>query len=138
MEDLQSRLPMLLYATLDAIMPAIRRHLARYGLTEQQWRVLSVLWAEDRRCQNDIADKSLIPKQSLVGVIDRLESLDLLYRTPSETDRRKSQICLTSKGKALERYINPGIDALFQEMEARLAEEEWQELRRMLGRVAQR
>jgi len=37
-------LPMLLNYTLDGIMPAYRTLFAQFDLTEQQWRILRVLW----------------------------------------------------------------------------------------------
>ena len=40
-------LPMQLYRTLDAIMPEYRNLFAKNNLTEQQWRILRVLWADN-------------------------------------------------------------------------------------------
>jgi DNA-binding MarR family transcriptional regulator len=40
-------LPMMLYRTLDTVMPRFRSIFNEFGLTEQQWRVLRVLWETD-------------------------------------------------------------------------------------------
>jgi DNA-binding MarR family transcriptional regulator len=47
MEEFSRSLPMLLYRTLDAVMPRFRRIFNEFGLTEQQWRVLRVLWQHE-------------------------------------------------------------------------------------------
>jgi len=47
MPHFHQTLPMMLNLTLDAVMPLYRELFARYDLTEQQWRILRVLWTND-------------------------------------------------------------------------------------------
>jgi DNA-binding MarR family transcriptional regulator len=83
-------LPMMLYRTLDTVMPRFRRIFSDFGITEQQWRVLRVLWEHDAVTINRLAELTLIPAPSLVGVVDRLERNELVIRQRSQADRRKS------------------------------------------------
>ena len=66
-------LPMILNRALDAIMPPYRDLFSRYDLTEQQWRVLRVVWSSDKYKSVDLASHTLLATASLVGILDRLE-----------------------------------------------------------------
>ena len=87
--DFSQSLPMMLYRTLDAVMPRFRRIFNQFGLTEQQWRVLRVLIDEPELVVRDLAALTLIPPPSLVGVLDRLEKNGLVRRRRSDRDRRR-------------------------------------------------
>ena len=100
-EQFNRSLPMMLYRTLDAVMPRFRKIFNEFGLTEQQWRVLRVLWEQEAVTLNRLADHTLIPAPSLVGVVDRLERDELVTRQRSEVDQRKVNVVLTSQGAAL-------------------------------------
>ena len=71
-QSFSGSLPMMLYRALDVVMPRFRRIFNEFGLTEQQWRVLRVLWETEEIAFRELSDITLIPAPSLVGVIDRL------------------------------------------------------------------
>ena len=54
-EQFSHSLPMALYRTLDAVMPRFRKIFNEFGLTEQQWRVLRVLWDQQAVTLNRLA-----------------------------------------------------------------------------------
>ena len=93
---------MMLYRTLDSIMPSFRQIFLEFGITEQQWRVLRVLWENNGCNLQSLAQATLISSPSLVGVVDRLERVDLVERRRSEIDRRVVNIFVTNQGEALE------------------------------------
>ena len=64
---------MIMHDVLDKIMPAYRQLFTRFGVTEQQWRVLRVLWEAGSLSSIEISRKTLLPQNSLVGVLERLE-----------------------------------------------------------------
>lgn len=136
MRSFDQSLPMLCYRVLASILPPFRRIFSHYGITEQQWRILRILWQEDGISQNDIAQRSLLPKQSLVGIIDRLQDLGLLVRKQSATDRRKSAIFLTAKAREIEAEITPQVNKIYRELEKQLSPQQWSELRKMLTHIA--
>ena len=71
MNDFQRSLPMMLYRTLDCVLPAFRQIYQEFGITEQQWRVLRVLWETDSQSLLALAEATLISSPSLVGIVDR-------------------------------------------------------------------
>lgn len=129
-------LPMMLYRALDAVMPRFRRIFNEFGLTEQQWRVLRVLWEHEQIAFSALAEQTLIPPPSLVGVIDRLERQALVARRRSETDRRNVFVASTGAGKALHQRVRPRVDAAYAELRSSISEAEWQQLLLSLERIA--
>lgn len=124
-EQFNRSLPMVLYRTLDAVMPRFRKIFNEFGLTEQQWRVLRVLWEREAETLNRLAALTLIPAPSLVGIVDRLERDQLVIRQRSQADRRKVNIVLTSPGAALEDEIMPQVAAAYAELKCSVDSETW-------------
>lgn len=118
-------LPMMLNLTLDAAMPVYRELFARYDLTEQQWRILRVLWTTDDIRSADLSDRTLLPKPSLVGILDRLEAKVLVQRVRSTTDRRNVTIATTAKGRALAQEVLPQANAIHEHIQALVSPSEW-------------
>ncbi len=56
---------MMLHGVLDKIMPAYRQLFTRFGVTEQQWRVLRVLWNQARYQVSRLAAKPCLPRTAL-------------------------------------------------------------------------
>ena len=138
MKPFETSLPMMLYRTLDAIMPGFRAIFARFGLTEQQWRVLRVLWETDCTPLLTLAEATLIPAPSLVGVVDRLERDGLVKRRRSESDRRVVRVCLTVPGQALKTRVTPLVDAAYADLEGTVSGVEWTALLTTLGAITDR
>lgn len=129
-------LPMLLNRTLDAVMPAFRELFAQYDLTEPQWRILRVLWDEPKMTSAHLAERTLIPFSSLVGVLDRLERKELVARIRSTTDRRVVHVVATSKGRALEKDMMPAVDAINARLHGAVSPTEWAAMETILNRIA--
>ncbi len=136
MEEFSRSLPMLLYRTLDAVMPRFRRIFNEFGLTEQQWRVLRVLWQHERIALGELADLTLIPPPSLVGVVDRLTRNGLADRARSDADRRNVFVYATGKGKALESEVRPRVDKAYAELRHSVDAGTWKSLIASLEQVS--
>jgi homoprotocatechuate degradation regulator HpaR len=119
-------LPMMLYRTLDVVMPRFRKIFSEFGITEQQWRVLRVLWELDAVTINRLAELTLIPPPSLVGVVDRLERDELVIRQRSQSDRRKVNVVLIAKGVELEDQVMPRVGAAYADLKRSVDSEIWQ------------
>lgn len=72
----------------------LRKHV---GVTLSQWRVVVTLVMYPGITQKEIAGKVGIESATLVPVIDKMESDNLLVRKPDTTDRRVNRIYLTSQ-----------------------------------------
>lgn len=121
-------LPMLLYAAIDVVMPRFRRIFKEAGITEQQWRVLRVLWDIEEISHSDLAGLTLIPAPSLIGVVDRLAAMQLVVRRRSSLDRRVVYISSTEQGRDLREQILPAVQQSYFELKASLDEETWRHL----------
>jgi len=118
-------LPMMLYRTLDTIIPRYRAVFKKHDISEQQWRILRVLWENEKCTTAELASKALLPSPSLVGIIDRMTSKGLVARDRSEEDRRVVRIGLTAKGRSLEAELKPQIDRVYEEMVSQCDGADW-------------
>src|ERR1700751_4202156 len=75
---------------------------AGINLTIEQWSVLYHLWKEDGRSQQDLCNATFRDKPSITRLIDNLEKLKLVKRTPSKEDRRINLIYLTKEALQLQ------------------------------------
>jgi homoprotocatechuate degradation regulator HpaR len=121
-------LPMLLYAALDAVMPRFRLIFKEFGLTEQQWRVLRVLWDIAEISHSELAAATLISAPSLVGVLDRLQSMELVVRRRSAIDRRVIYIATSPQGRELRDQIMPAVQQSYFELRDSIDDDVWRSL----------
>lgn len=135
-QEFSRSLPMMLYRALDTVMPRFRRIFNEFGLTEQQWRVLRVLWEHDDIAFHTLAELTLIPAPSLVGVVDRLGKAGLVKRRRSESDRRNVSVLATSKGRELEGKVRPRVEAAYAELRSAIDTNELERLIDGLDRLA--
>ncbi len=128
MQDFSDSLPMMLYRALNAVMPRFRAVFSEFGVTEPQWRVLRVLWEYDEIPFGELAELTLVPAPSLVGVIDRLAARGLADRRRSEDDRRQVFVRATPAGHELERAVAPAVEAVYRELRGSLDQSTWSAL----------
>jgi homoprotocatechuate degradation regulator HpaR len=128
-------LPMLLYAAIDAVMPRFRRIFREAGITEQQWRVLRVLWDIVEISHSDLARLTLIAAPSLIGVVDRLAAMQLVGRRRSNLDRRVVLISSTPQGRKLRDQVLPAVQQMYFELKGSLDEDTWRHLMNGLNRL---
>lgn len=109
--------PLELLQVREQLLSHFRPLFNRYGVTEQQWRILRVL---DQR--EGIEPKALclvcqILSPSMVGILRRMEELDLVRRQPLETDKRRMEIYLGNHGKELMEKLGPLVDQQYEYIE---------------------
>lgn len=78
---------------------------SEYGLTEfngEQGKILFCLWKKDGVSSTDISLGTGLAINTLTNMLDKMESVDLIYRKQSDTDKRKKYVFLTEKGRSLE------------------------------------
>tara|TARA_B110000003_G_scaffold7217_1_gene7455 strand:+ start:1033 stop:1476 length:444 start_codon:yes stop_codon:yes gene_type:complete len=131
-------LPMLLNRSLDAIMPPYRDLFQEFGVTEQQWRILRVLWEQKHLTSTQISTLTLLPTPSLVGILDRLEKKGLVKRLRSSTDRREVNITITNLGKELQLQVMPKIKKIQDQIKQKLSTAEWEHINKILEKIGSR
>ena len=82
-------------------------HVQRLGLTPAQFDVLATLGDTPGMNAKSLADKTLITKGTLTGVVDRLQLKGLVQRLPDPTDGRGQIVRLTPKGQSLFERVFP-------------------------------
>lgn len=70
------------------------------GLTLAQFDVLANLGMSEGITQQELAERLLVTKGNVCGVLDRMESAGLVERRPDAKDRRANRIHLTRQGRA--------------------------------------
>lgn len=137
MPSFRQSLPMMLNYTLDAIMPAYREVFSRHDLTEQQWRILRVLWTANSINAAELSKRTLLHKPSLVGILDRLERKGLVARIRSKTDRRQIQITTTPQGRELAAAVLPQAEHVHEHLKTLVSADEWAALEKTLNKFIQ-
>lgn len=66
-----------------------------------QGRILYALWQEENISLRELSDRTGLAPTSLTGMIDRMESSELVRRIPDRKDRRKTLLALTDKARKL-------------------------------------
>jgi homoprotocatechuate degradation regulator HpaR len=127
-QQFSASMPMMLYRAIDVVMPRFRRIFKEFGLTEQQWRVLRVLWEIEEISHNELAEITLISAPSLVGVLDRLRTMQLIERRRSALDRRVVYIASTEQGRALRDQLMPAVQQTYFELRESVDDDVWRNL----------
>lgn len=82
-------------------------HVRQLGLTPPQFDVICTLGNTPGMTMNRLAEKTLVTKGTLTGIVDRLEHKGLVHREVPETDRRSFVVALTPEGEQLFEQIFP-------------------------------
>lgn len=106
-----------------------------YEGKESQKRILIVLNETGSITQRALTERLGIQPGSASEVIAKLENAGLILRTPSETDRRTSDITLTEKGKELAAQAIEQRSCRHEEMFSCLSADEKSLLLSMLEKV---
>jgi len=136
MQQFSRSLPMMLNRTLDVVMPRFRKIFKEFGITEQQWRILRVLWEVDELPLGELADTTLIPAPSLVGIVDRLQTAKFVVRRPSKQDRRVVLVAATPAGRDLLQRLLPQVATAYADLKLNVDPVIWQQLLDGLDAIA--
>jgi DNA-binding MarR family transcriptional regulator len=111
------------------------RHLRPFGLTVAQFDVLAQVGAAEGLSQQDLAERLLVTKGNICGLLDRLERAGLVTRRPDPADRRVNRLVLTPAGAHLYAEAVPVQEALIAEMFSVLPPRDRRTLRTLLRRL---
>jgi MarR family transcriptional regulator, 2-MHQ and catechol-resistance regulon repressor len=82
-------------------------HIRSLGLTSSQFDVIATLGGTNGMNMKEVAERTLVTKGTLTGIIDRLEKKRLVRRTIPRENRRSFILSLTEEGEALFQVIFP-------------------------------
>jgi DNA-binding MarR family transcriptional regulator len=106
-----------------------------HGMTLAQYDVLMTLCHGNGITQQELAERLLVTKANVVGLIDRVSAAGWVERRPDPEDRRVNRLYLTSAGRKLAREAQPGQYALIKTIFGRLTEAELKQLHALVGRL---
>lgn len=110
-------LPQLLLKARDALLSHFRGILTHYGLTEQQWRIVRSLHEQGPLEPNQLCDVCQILSPSMVGVLSRMQTQELIVRERAAHDQRRIIISLTPQGQAIYARVAPLVEAQYRLIE---------------------
>ncbi len=120
------RLIFLLYRAQNKLQSHLRERLAAAGvrITPAQAGILFLLKQKDGRTMTELSEALSTDNSAVTGLVDRLEKLGCIIRTPCATDRRAYRIHITAEGfqevekaKEIIRKVNAEIQEGFSEQE---------------------
>ncbi len=82
-----------------------RQFFAEYGLSTRQFWVLRHLSERQKCSMVDLSRVLFTDKSNVTGIVDRLEHLNLVTRTPNSYDRRVILVALTPEGHCLRNAV---------------------------------
>jgi DNA-binding MarR family transcriptional regulator len=106
-----------------------------FGITYEQFVVLTYLWHEANISQSELARRAFMDKTSLARMLRRMEDAGLLYRTSDASDARVNRVHLTSLGRDLQGKIDPLRSEGLQKATQSLSKEEVKGLKRLLNHI---
>lgn len=71
------------------------------AISTEQWSILYQLWGKEGLTQQEISSNTFRDKTSITRLLNNLEQLNLVVRTPHHSDKRTKLVYLTKKGKDL-------------------------------------
>jgi DNA-binding MarR family transcriptional regulator len=110
--------------------------MAPLGLTPGQLGALLLIEANQGLSQTQLGTALGIDRSSVVPLLDRLEALDLIRRTPHASDRRTHALGLTDNGIVTIRRLLPLLEAHERRIATDLSPSERRLLMQLLDRIA--
>ncbi len=134
MRDVSQSLPLALMRAREATMKCFRPHLRYLEVTEQQWRVLRVVYAAGVLDVTTLARRAVLLAPSLTRILRELERQRLLLRRRGAGDRRRQEVMLSASGRKLLARGASGSEAGYRRIATRFGEKR---LGRLFGLLAQ-
>ena len=103
----QNSLGYLLRDTYRAFTKVLQSRISAHGVTIGQWYFLRVLWEEDGLTQRELSQRVGMMEPTTVTALNGMEKRGYVKRVRNATDRRKVNIFLTEKGRALRSRLLP-------------------------------
>jgi homoprotocatechuate degradation regulator HpaR len=134
MDDRQS-LPIALLRAREAVMAYFRPHHRKGGITEQQWRVIRVLYLDGETDATSLARRSYLLAPSLSRILKDLAVAGYVRRRPGKDDSRQSLLSLSPKGSATVTRAAPFLDGIHREIARRFGRDRVDELLALLAEL---
>jgi len=136
---LPRELPISLARAREALNAILRRRLSAFGLSEQHWRILSVLADGERICVSELAARAAlgIPSTSrILKELGRRGCVRVEAAGAGEPGRRVA--CLAPDGRVIVAQCQPFIDRLDSRLRQAVGAERLNQLQSLLDEIERR
>ena len=116
-----------------SVFTFFKESLAKFDVTPSQYALMSLLWNGDELSPSHIAQELDLDASSITGLLNRMESKELIQRIYSDEDRRGISIKITEKGLALKKGIAATIEECNKKVLEGIPPEDNEALRRCLA-----
>ncbi len=110
----------------------------RFGLSVPEWRALAVLGRFAPMTASDIAGRSAMDKVQVSRAVSKLLASGLVIASQDKSDRRRTWLKLSAKGRAMHGEITPLVLAREAELKEELDVDEQAMLERLLAKLQAR
>jgi homoprotocatechuate degradation regulator HpaR len=122
-KDDRRSLPIALLRAREAVMSYFRPHHRKGGITEQQWRVIRVLYLDGEMDAAELARRAYLLAPSLSRILKDLKAAKYLKRRPGDSDSRQSLLSLSPNGSAVVTGVAPFLDSIHRDIAQRFGHE---------------
>lgn len=112
---------------------ALQSKIAPHGVSIGQWYFLRVLWEEDGLTQRELSQRVGMMEPTTVTALNGMEKRGYVKRVRNAKDRRKINIFLTDKGRALKARLLPFVPEINRIACRNINEAELETLRTLLA-----
>lgn len=124
-----------LVRTFSLVQRRVVCELMRHDVTLPQFDVLANLRFGDRITQQELAERLLVTKGNVCGVLDRMEALGWVQRRADEQDRRANRLHLTVAGRRKIDAVLPAHDVVVIDALRTLSHSDVKTLRELLEKL---
>jgi len=128
-----------IYYSASCLKKKAGEFLRPFGLTDVQFNLMMLLKYQSEQdeglSQAQLSSMMLVNRANITSLIDRMEKVDLVIRTPAPSDRRSNIVKLTGRGKELLAQIEPLYTKEVKRIMAALKLDEQKTVIEMLERI---
>ncbi len=128
-----------IYYSASCLKKKAGEFLRPFGLTDVQFNLMMLLKYQSNHneglSQARLSNMMLVSRANITSLIDRMEKVDLVIRTPAPADRRSNIVKLTGRGKELLAKIEPLYTKEVKRIMAVLKQGEQKNVIEMLERI---
>jgi homoprotocatechuate degradation regulator HpaR len=133
-QEFDDVLPNLLLDVREAFLADFRSVFRRFGVTDQQFRVLNILYLSGDLEIGKLARRSRIVAPSMTGILNRMVEIGWVARKASK-GQRWGRVSLTTEGRKLIKRLMPPVEERVAAIEAALGPQHLAMLAELLAKA---
>lgn len=133
--DLHNLIGYLVHRTDVKMTNYFTKRLKPYGVTPEQWSIISILCSQRGTTQKELAEAVDKDQTTVVRMIQSMERKGILMKTLNDRDRRSHYLFLTEKGDEIKKTVLPVVKDAHRAVTSNLSKEEIEQLESLLNKL---